>query len=100
MTDSAVQINYEDITVRCESERSQRLNKELALSLLKARLFEQQESVKHQKQNKKRKKQIGSGMRGDKIRTIRVFDNQVKNHLNNKKMRFSQYEKGFINEIL
>ena len=94
-----MQIRYKDIIVRSESERSQHLNKALAFSLLKAKIYEAESNQEHEKMNKKRKDQIGSGMRGDKIRTIRVFDNQVKSHLRKRKMSFERYEKGFIEEI-
>jgi len=46
-----------------------------------------------------KRKQVGSGMRGDKIRTIRFQDDQVINHKNNKTMSAKKYMKGFINEI-
>lgn len=99
VTDSAVQIKYEDIIVRCESERSQHQNKESALALLKAKLLQAQEAKAQNKENSQRKKQIGSGMRGDKIRTIRVFDNQVKDHKTNHNMKFDKYERGFIDDL-
>jgi peptide chain release factor 1 len=99
VTDSAVQIKYGDIAIRCESERSQHRNKAIAMDLLKARLLDEKESKDSKKVSKKRKKQIGTGMRGDKVRTIRVFDNQVKDHVMKSKMRFSDYERGFIDVL-
>jgi peptide chain release factor 1 len=72
------------------------LNKETALALLRTKILEAKESKEKGTINNKRKVQIGSGMRGDKIRTIRVFDNQVKDHITKKSMRFNKYEKGFI----
>ncbi len=98
-TDSAVQMKYGDITVRCESERSQKQNKESAMSLLRAKLLEAKQSRAQGATNKQRQDQIGSGMRGDKIRTIRVFDNQVKDHKTNRKMKFDKYERGFIDGL-
>jgi hypothetical protein len=38
-------------------------------------------------------------MRGDKIRTIRVFDNQVKDHRTNNKMKFDKYKRGFVDDL-
>jgi peptide chain release factor 1 len=99
VTDSAVQVKYDDILVRCESERSQKQNKEYAIALLKAKLLARQEADKYQAENQTRKAQISSGQRGDKIRTIRVFDNQVKDHRTGKHMKFDKYEKGFIEEL-
>lgn len=98
-TDSAVQIQYEDITIRCESERSQHQNKATALCLLRAKILEKQESLVISSANKKRKDQIGSGMRGDKRRTIRVFDDQVVDHESNKTMKYSKYKRGNIKDI-
>jgi len=95
-TDSAVQLKYENIAVRCESERSQKQNKDTAISILKAKLLEQKETKSRGNTNNARKDQIGSGMRGDKIRTIRVFDNNVKNHKNNKSIKYNKYERGYI----
>lgn len=95
-TDSAVQIKYGDLMVRCESERSQHRNKATAMALLRTKLLVEQESKTSQEANQDRKQQVGSGMRGDKIRTIRVFDNQVKDHMTKKKMRFSDYERGQV----
>ena len=46
-----------------------------------------------------RQQQIGSGMRGDKIRTVRVQDGVVTNHLDNKKMSFAEYAKGLISKL-
>ena len=44
--------------------------------------------------NRERRKQQGTACRGDKIRTIRVRDNTVKNHLNGKKIKYTEYVKG------
>jgi len=99
VTDSAVQIRYENIIIRCESERSQHQNKASAMSLLKAKLLVAKQERESGKENNKRKDQIGTGMRGDKIRTIRVFDNQVKDHRLKTKMRFTDYEQGHIDSL-
>lgn len=94
--ETCVIVKYNGLTVRCESERSQYQNKINAIALLKAKLFQRQQEELHSNQNKDRKNLIGSGMRGDKIRTIRVFDNQVKDHITGKAMTWEKYEKGFI----
>jgi peptide chain release factor 1 len=98
-TDSAVILKYENITVRCESERSQKQNKESAMALLRAKLLEAKESAIQGATNSRRKNQIGSGQRGDKVRTIRVFDNQVKDHRTNRKMKFDKYKRGFVDGL-
>lgn len=70
------------ITVRCEAERSQYQNKELALQELRARLLQFKATAEHGQQNHQRKQQIGSGMRGDKRRTIACQRGQVCDHVN------------------
>lgn len=46
--------------------------------------------------NNKRKNQVGSGMRGDKIRTVRIKDNKVISHQTGNKISYKKYEKGYI----
>jgi peptide chain release factor 1 len=46
-----------------------------------------------------RKNQVGSGMRGDKIRTIRFQDNTVIDHITGNKMPADRYMKGFIDDL-
>jgi len=99
VTDSAVQLQYGDLAVRCESERSQHQNKATAMRLLRARLLEAQTVSETLTVNKKRKNQVGSGMRGDKVRTIRVQDNTVKDHQTGKKMRYEKYARGVVEDL-
>eukprot|EP00252_Welwitschia_mirabilis_P017160 TRINITY_DN38075_c0_g1_i1.p1 TRINITY_DN38075_c0_g1~~TRINITY_DN38075_c0_g1_i1.p1 ORF type:complete len:437 (-),score=91.99 TRINITY_DN38075_c0_g1_i1:457-1767(-) len=68
------------IRIFCTEERSQLKNKERALQLLRAKLYqiklkEQQESIRNQ-----RKSQIGTGARSEKIRTYNYKDNRVTDH--------------------
>lgn len=46
-----------------------------------------------------RKNQVGSGMRGDKIRTIRFQDDQAIDHRNNKKITAKEYMAGKMNKL-
>jgi peptide chain release factor 1 len=81
------------ISVRIDT-RSQYQNKKIALQVLNARLSEMDRFKKLVEQNNDRKNQIGSGMRGDKIRTYREKDDQVMDHRTNKKMTLSSWLKG------
>lgn len=82
------------LTVRCQNERSQHRNRQTALRVLRSRLLEQKENAEHAAGAKQRKEQIGSGMRGDKRRTIRVKDAQVNDHITGKKWALKKYLNG------
>lgn len=74
--------------------RSQVQNKRLALEILEARL-EAFQLEKHQTQvNKGRKDQVGSGQRGDKIRTYRTRDNQITDHRTGRKYPLDRWLTG------
>jgi len=89
------------MVVRCEAERSQFQNRELAIKTLRARLWEDIQAKNLQNQSQIRNNQIGSGMRGDKRRTIQVQHNIVKDHITGRKWRYEDYRagKGFCNDI-
>ncbi len=102
VTDSAVQLTHKPtgLKVRCESDRSQHLNKETALQILAAKLedFDREEKIKSY--NKKRKEQIRSGHRGvQKVRIIRVQDDIVINNVNGKRVSAKKYSKGNLKEL-
>lgn len=87
------------IQVRVDGGRSQHHNRQTALEILMARLAQQQENQQTHRNNQKRRRQIGSGMRGDKIRTIRVRDDRVVDHQTGKKMSFRKYKRGHLEDL-
>ena len=93
-TASAIQMTHvpTQTRVRIESERSQHLNKELALSVMRARLWEQQRQAAEADRQSERRAQIGSGMRGDKRRTIRT--DGVVDHKTGRRWRYDDYVRG------
>ncbi len=68
------------ITVTCQSERSQLQNREKALEMLRAKLFEIQNRQQSSQISDQRRQQIGSAERAEKIRTYNFPQNRLTDH--------------------
>ena len=95
-TDSAVQLTHRPtgLMVRVETERSQHQNRATALALLRARLWQAEREARDAARASDRRTQVGSGMRGDKRRTIAVQRGTVVDHVNGRSWNLRDYLRG------
>ena len=81
-TDSAVRMTHlpTGLVVSCQDEKSQLKNKEKALKILKARLYEKAEAERNASIAEDRKSQVATGDRSERIRTYNYPQGRVTDH--------------------
>ena len=81
-TPSAVRITHlpTNTVVTCQNERSQLQNKQQAMEVLKARLYQQAQEAQDAEVGSERRSKIGTGDRAEKIRTYNYPQNRVTDH--------------------
>ena len=81
-TESAVRLTHKPsgIVIECQEERSQFKNKDKALKMLRAKLYDIKQREQNEKVASDRRSQVGTGDRSEKIRTYNYPQNRVTDH--------------------
>ena len=81
-TESAVRLTHKPtgIVIECQEERSQFKNKDKALKMLRAKLYDIKQTEQSQKIASERQKQVGTGDRSERIRTYNYPQGRVTDH--------------------
>ena len=102
-TDSAVRITYlpTNIVVTCQNERSQLKNKEIAMQVLKSKLYENMQQQQNKEIVDQRRNEIGTGDRSEKIRTYNYPQNRITDHrIGLTLMHLDKIMEGKLDEII
>ncbi|MDO5564383.1 MAG: peptide chain release factor 1 [Eubacteriales bacterium] len=102
-TDSAVRLTHipSGIVVSCQDGKSQLKNKEQAMKVLRARLYEKEYNEHHEKEKNNKRSLIGTGDRSEKIRTYNFPQGRVTDHrINLTLYKIINIMNGDINELI
>ncbi|QSO51053.1 peptide chain release factor 1 [Alicyclobacillus curvatus] len=102
-TQSAVRITHmpTGIVVSCQDEKSQLKNRDKAMKVLRARLYEKYEMEQKQELDANRKSQVGTGDRSERIRTYNFPQSRVTDHrIGFTSHRIEEVLDGDLNELI
>ena len=102
-TYSAVRIVHipTGVVVQCQDERSQTKNKDKAMKVLRARLYDIELEEKERERAQARKSQVGTGDRSERIRTYNFPQNRVTDHRTGLTLhRLEQVLEGNLDELI
>lgn len=88
------------IRIFCTEERSQLQNKERAMQILRAKLYEMKLREQQAEVTSMRRSQVGTGSRSEKIRTYNYKDNRVTDHRLNKNYALNPVLEGELEPII
>ena len=88
------------IRIFCTEERSQLQNKERALQILRAKLYEMKIREQKEAVTSMRRSQVGTGARSEKIRTYNYKDNRVTDHRLNQNFSLTPALEGNIEDLI
>lgn len=102
-TDSAIRITHlpTGVVVECQDERSQHKNRARAMSLLSARLLDQEQKKQMAEQAESRRNLVGSGDRSERIRTYNFPQGRVTDHrINLTLYKLDELMQGNVDQVI
>ena len=102
-SNSAVRITHvpTGVVVACQTERSQLRNKEVAMQLLKSKIYTEMQEKQMSAADAERKSKVGTGDRSEKIRTYNYPQNRVTDHrINFSVMELNRVMGGALDSII
>ena len=102
-TESAIRMLHKPtgIVIECQDERSQMKNRDKAMKLLRAKLYDMKTREQHDKIASERKSQVGTGDRSEKIRTYNYPQSRVTDHrINHTIYSLENYLNGDLDDMI
>ena len=102
-TDSAVRVTHlpTGLVVSCQDEKSQLQNRQRAMAILRARLYQMEQERLEAERSQERRSQVGTGERSEKIRTYNFPQNRVTDHRVGKTLyRLNEVINGDLDEFI